>query len=309
MMKNDEQKKSTTEEQIELESTETIMNFDDLDDGSDPNADLSNLVTLLNKTAHSMNTQAASSSKTSHNGTKDETLSDLIKTAKPSLFWIKEFLHEDATLVSPQHKEILINFENDQPRLCLAILELIDSIIIEDLGADIVQHSDFEKKFKGYLIKIEIEINCNQLPTIYYFEDKSLKTYAWSLMDLDFVSQTEIEGYVFFKHSVEDDIVDDENFEINDSEKAHVKFQKNLEKTLKQANVDLGDPAIQGLLSCFQESQNKLDMLADNKEFREFMGIDVGEDRDESEILFMEIAVLLSQKIFFNLQRIISFFM
>lgn len=317
MSDNNNLNTTATNEKIEAERTETIMNFDDLDDGSDPNADLD----LRIDTMYTM--KMGSNPTISESDIKDlgvhESARSLDQNLLPSLSWIKEFLYEEMSTISPTHLECLAHLEEDQPKLWSAILHLVHELILEDLGLDVAEHPEFEKKFKGYLIKLELEINCNQLPTIYYFEDKTLTTYAWALMDLDFVDQKEIEGYVFFKHLTDEPSLDIDQDIDTDTEQdqylfstrpnglEHTKFHKNLEKSLKQASAHRKNPLVKEALSNFQEKQKKLEKISENESFAKFMGFDDdgNDEKGESDILFMEIAVLLSQKVLFNIQRLI----
>ena len=301
-MMNDNENSKATSEKTEAERIEVIMNFDELDDGSDPNADLDLLLDTMQTIKMKSESVLQCNMETAENpeqpiATDDEPLS--------SFSWIRESLREEAMAVSSQHLDILSAFERDQPKLWSATLHLIHDLILEELGIHATQHSEFEKQFKGCLVKLELEINCNLLPTIYYFEEKTSTPYAWALMDLNFVDQKKIEDYVFFKHLLEDESSASQQFSEIGDDLLDAKFQENLVKSFQRVSENPDDPLVQSIVSNFREKQKKLENLSEIKEFYEFMGFDKDEkDLEESDISFMEIAVMLSQKVLFNLYRL-----
>jgi len=320
-MLNNTQNNQATKEKADAERTETIMNFDELDDGSDPNADLH----LLRDAVHTMKMKSEIQVQVS--ASQNDTATDIATDSQPKQFeesfilddkslpsflWIRDLLREEAIAISLHHLDILTDFEQDQPKLWSATVRLIHALILDELGIDAMDRLDFEKQFKGCLIKVELEINCNQLPTIYYFEDKSLQTYAWALMDLDFVDEKKIGDYVFFKHSAEDPKPSaftqglDLDDVIKTHDEAHTNIHKNLEKALGRIQENSDDPYVQEVFASFKADQKKLENISLNPEFNEFMGFDRDdEEMDETDISFMEIAVMLSQKILFSFERLI----
>ncbi len=301
-MINDNENLKATSEKTEAERIEVIMNFDELDDGSDPNADFDLLIDAMQTIKIKSESMLQSNTETTENPEQSITTDD---GSLSSFSWIRESLREEAMAVSSQHLDILSAFERDQPKLWLATLHLIHDLILEDLGLNATQHPEFEKQFRDCLVKLELEINCNLLPSIYYFEEKTSTPFAWALMDLNFVDQKKIGDYVFFKHLLEDESLASQQFSGMEEEILDSKFQENLVKSFQRINENQDDPLVQSAVSDFREKQKKLESLSESKEFCEFMGFDKDEKNlEESDILFMEIAVMLSQKVLLNLHRL-----
>ena len=312
MLNNNQNTQQATKEKNEAERIETIMNFDELDDGSDPNADLYLLKDAMH-TPMKMGSKATSSemdSSTQLHIPKPDSM--LNESLSPSLSWVRDVLREEAISISPHHLSVLTSFEQNCPKLWLATIELIQTLILDDLGLDVADHPDFEKKFKGCLVKVELEINCNQLPTIYYFEDSTLQSYAWALMDLDYFDERKIGDYIFFKHLSDDTpMASMPNLDLESSidpndDSVYSSIHKNLEKSIKKINENSENPLAQEILSNFKANQKKLEAISLNPEFNEFMGFDTDElEKDAEDILFMEIAVMLAQKIVFSFESFV----
>ncbi len=245
--------------------------------------------------------------------------------------WIKNYLELDLEDDEDLENAFFL-LGNENPDLYDACIYLVHQLVWE-ARQETEQSNDQglseEEILKSVLTKITLDINCNLLPSIYYFEEKTSRMLSFSLVGPE--SAKKILAGTYFFHEIELSAFKDTV--LTELEQKITEGMANLGKLIEQHKASQGEgadasDAIKALgdnafAQKIENAQTKMESLTSDAQLREFLKLDYAvldgekdenasesDDDDEidwemeDQISVMELAVLLSDRIVYNVLKL-----